>query len=186
MTPNPRTTTSISPDAIHPLPSLRYNPAIREEVMSDTITLSESAVANLRFRIKGFPLREQDLPAYGELVAAGITEPAETGAEYRFTAWGMEHREEILERASERIERERLAPPDPSHLSKAAKSILCRIVGGERVEIDTTNRAAFRELDAARIIYLLHTFAKGDESGYRFTYWGYQQRLELVGARSKG
>jgi hypothetical protein len=72
--------------------------------------LSELAVANLRFRLKGFPLRERDLPAYRELVAAGIMEAA-SGTEYRFTPWGLEHGAEILERESERIERQGAAPP---------------------------------------------------------------------------
>src|SRR4051794_15437627 len=97
--------------------------------LAESIHLSEAAVANLRFRIKGFPLREQDLPAYRELVSAGIMEPT-SGAEYRFTPWGMEHREEILERESDRIERERYAPPD-GNLSDAARGMLRRIASRE-------------------------------------------------------
>ena len=42
-----------------------------------TLTLSESAVALLRFRVKGWAIefRESDLPAFQELVDAGILEP---------------------------------------------------------------------------------------------------------------
>jgi len=147
-----------------------------------TITLSENAVAPLRFLVKGwhFPIREQDLPAYRELVDAGIMEP--DGDDFRFTAAGMEHREAILESEADRIERERFEPPDAGNLSDSARALLRRIASGERVEITTENRPAFRELAAARIIYLMHTFAKGDDSGYRFTYLGWERRLELAGA----
>jgi len=147
-----------------------------------TVTLSESAVATLRFLVKGwhFPIREQDLPAYRELVDAGIMEP--DGDAFRFTAGGREHREAILEREADRIERERFEPPDAGNLSDSARALLRRIASGERVEITTENRPAFRELAAARIIYLMHTFAKGDDSGYRFTYLGWERRLELAGA----
>jgi hypothetical protein len=146
----------------------------------ETNTLSESAVANLRFRIKGFSLREQDLPAYRELVAAGIMEPvAGAGPDFRFTPYGMEHGGAILERESDRIERERHAPPD-GNLSEAARGLLRRIASGERVEIDAENRPIFRELAAARVVTLGHTFAKGAESGYRFTYWGWKMKDELV------
>jgi hypothetical protein len=42
-----------------------------------TVTLSESAVALMRFQVKGWPIkfRESDLPAFQELVDAGIMEP---------------------------------------------------------------------------------------------------------------
>jgi hypothetical protein len=150
--------------------------------LAESVQLSETAVANLRFRIKGFPLREQDLPAYRELVAAGIAEPA-SGPEYRFTAWGMEHREEILERESDRIERERHEPPD-RNISEAATGMLRRIASGERVEVDVATRPVFRELAAARIVTLGHSFAGGNESCYRFTYWGWKLRAELI-ARAK-
>jgi hypothetical protein len=150
--------------------------------VAESIRLSEAAVANLRFRIKGFPLREQDLPAYSELVTAGIMEPA-SGAEYRFTDWGMEHCEEILERESDRIERERYDPPD-RHISEAATAMLRRIASGERVEVDAATRPVFRELAAARVVTLGHSFAGGNESCYRFTYWGWKLKDELI-ARAK-
>jgi hypothetical protein len=144
-----------------------------------TITLSESAVACLRFRIKGFLLRDQDMPAYSELVEAGIMEPS-PGPEFRFTAWGMEHREAILETESDRIERERYEPPS-GDFSGAARALLRRIASGERVEVDESNRPTFRELAADRVLTLGHTFAKGAESGYRFTYWGWHRRFALAG-----
>lgn len=150
--------------------------------LGETVRLSEAAVANLRFRIKGFPLREQDLPAYRELVMAGIMEPT-SGVEYRFTAWGMEHREAILERESERIERERYEPPD-GNLSEAARGMLRRLASGERVEVNTATRHVFRELAAARVVILGHSFAKGDESCFRFTYWGWKLKDDLI-ARAK-
>jgi hypothetical protein len=139
--------------------------------------LSELAVANLRFRLKGFPLRERDLPAYRELVAAGIMEAA-SGTEYRFTPWGLEHGAEILERESERIERERYAPPD-GDLSETARGLLRRIASG-RVDVDDANRPAFRELAAARVVTFGSSFAGGPESAYRLTYWGWKLKDELI------
>ena len=54
-----------------------------------TIRLSEATVATLRFEIKGWKerVRDQDLPAYGELVEAGIMEP--DGERFRFTEDGL-------------------------------------------------------------------------------------------------
>ena len=72
-------------------------------------------------------------------------------------------------------------PPDASDLSETANALLRRIVSGERVEITRRNRPAFRELAAARILILGHSFTKGDESVYKFTYWGYKRRFELAG-----
>jgi hypothetical protein len=144
------------------------------------IALSESATAVLRFRVRGYrmPARERHLAAFRELVEAGIMEP--DGEDFRFTTVGWTRRDEILRAAEERIERERFAPPDASRLSESARGLLRRIASGDRVEISGQNRQVFRELAAARIIYLMHTFAKGDESGYRFTYWGWQRRFEII------
>lgn len=152
-----------------------------------TMTLSESAVAQLRFRVKGwrFPIRDRDLPAYQELVDAGIMEPV--GEDYRFTEEGWARREEILREAEDRIERERYDPPDASNLSESARELVRRILAGPRVEVTPENRDAFRELATARIIILMHSFAKGDESAYQFTYWGWRRRFEwLENGGSKG
>lgn len=54
-----------------------------------------------------------------------------------------------------------------------------RIAAGEPVEITDANRPGFRELATARIIEFCHAFAGGDESGYRWTYWGWNRRFEL-------
>ena len=148
--------------------------------MSDTITLSESAVATLRFRVKGWkmPVRDRHREAFHELVAAGIMEP--DGDDFRFTEDGWARRNELLAEAEERIERNRYEPPDASHLSAAASDLLRRISSGERVEVVEENRPAFRELAAARIVILGHSFAGGDESIYRFTYWGHKLRFEIL------
>jgi hypothetical protein len=145
-----------------------------------TITLSETAVAVLRFRVRGWAMKfkQRDLAAYQELIDAGIM--MRDGADFKFTEDGWAHREELLSEAEERIERERFEPPDACNLSGSAKELLRRIACGERVEVTPSNRSFFRELAAARIVYLMHTFARGDESGYRFTYWGYRQRFELA------
>ena len=148
--------------------------------MPDTITLSESAVATLRFRVKGWkmPVRDRHLEAFHELVAAGIMEP--DGDDFRFTEDGWARRNELLAEAEERIERNRYEPPDASHLSEAARDLLRRISSGERVEVVGENRPAFRELAGARIVILGHSFAGGDESIYRFTYWGHKLRFEIL------
>jgi len=104
--------------------------------MPDTIRLSESAVATLRFRVKGWkmPVRDRHLEAFHELVAAGIMEP--DGDDFRFTEDGWARRNELLAEAEERIERNRYEPPDASHLSEAARDLLRRISSGERVEVE--------------------------------------------------
>jgi hypothetical protein len=91
----------------------------------------------------------------------------------------MEHREEILERESDRIERERYEPPD-GDLSEVATAMLRRIASGERVTVDATNRPVFRELAAARVVTFGSSFAGGPESAYRFTYWGWKLKDELI------
>ncbi len=145
-----------------------------------TITLSESAVAVLRFRAMRCPMkiREQDREAFRELVDAGIMKP--DGTSYRFTDDGRMRRKHILREREEKIEREMSEPPDASNLSEGARDLLRRIVSGERVEIVAGNRNLFRELAAARIIYLRSSFTRGAESAYRFTYYGWHRRLEIL------
>ena len=78
-----------------------------------TVTLSEMAVAVLRLHVEDerMPANERNLPAYQELVEAGIMERV-PGLErvYRLTTNGRKHRESIVERETERIERERFEP----------------------------------------------------------------------------
>ena len=80
----------------------------REETAMQAVTLSEMAVAVLRLHVEGerMPANERNLPAYQELVEAGIMEPV-PGLErvYRLTANGRKHRDSIVERETERIER---------------------------------------------------------------------------------
>ena len=73
-----------------------------------TVTLSETAVAVLRFEVKGWKSRRPGsrLAAYRELAEAGIMEPVPNSeAEYRFTEWGYARREAILREEEDRIER---------------------------------------------------------------------------------
>ena len=124
-----------------------------------TMALSAGAVAVLRFEIKGWRAKnwESRLPAYRELAAAGIMEPVPgSELEYRFTREGLEHREAILEREAERIERDRYEPPDASHLSEAARELLRRRLAGDR-EVTDANRPLYCELVAARIMYPVST-----------------------------
>jgi hypothetical protein len=148
--------------------------------MLDTITLSESAVAVLRFRVKGwrFPVREQDRNAFEELMAAGILE--RDGDDYRFTAEGFEQRKELLAEAEDRIERKRYEPPDASDLSAAARGLLRACIAGPYPDGDETNRPAYRELVKARIMIPMGSFTQGDECVFRFTYWGWKRRFEFA------
>ena len=145
-------------------------------------TLSPDAVAALRFEIKGFRPKDpaRRLPAYRELAAAGIMESV-SETEYRFTPWGQEHREEILERESDRIEAGRMPLPD-RNLSESARDRLRLHLAGDRGVTDE-NRPAYRELVAARVVYHTRPFAGGDS--YRLTYWGYKLKDELLG-RTRG
>ena len=148
-----------------------------------TMTLSAKAVAVLRFEIRGWKAKDpaRRLPAYCELVEAGIMEPI-PGSEtkYRFTREGLEHGEAILEREAERIERDRYEPPDASRLTEAARELLRRRLAGDR-EVTDANRPLYRELVAARIMIPCHTFIGGWESAFKFTYWGWKRRFEFAG-----
>jgi hypothetical protein len=47
--------------------------------------------------------------------------------------------------------------------------------------VTETNRPAYRELVAARVMVPVHTFVDGREAEYRLTYWGHERRFELAG-----
>ena len=68
--------------------------------LGESVRLSESAVALLRFRVRGwlFPVRDCDREVFQELVVAGIMAPDGEG-DYRFTENGWARREEILREA---------------------------------------------------------------------------------------
>jgi hypothetical protein len=147
--------------------------------MPTTIGLSESAVALLRYRVKNWPIKvkERDLPAFQELVDAGIMAP--DGHDFRFTEDGYANRDELLREAEDRIERERFEPPDASSLSEAARELLRRRLAGD-MEVTDANRPFYRELVAARIMIPIHSFIGGPESAFHFTYWGWKRRLEFA------
>jgi hypothetical protein len=147
--------------------------------MAETVQLSETAVAVLRFEIKGYRSKnpERRLPAYRELAAAGIMEPVPgSESEYRFTELGLEWREEILDREQERIERERFDRPD-TNLSEAAMERLRLHLGGDR-KVTEENHPVYRELEAARVMIHSRPFVGGDD--YRLTYWGWKLKDELI------
>jgi hypothetical protein len=77
---------------------------------------------------------------------------------YRLSSEGRVHRDSIVERETDRIERERFEPPDASDLSGVAMALLRRLISG-RVGGTPENRPAFRDLVAARIILLGGSFA---------------------------
>jgi hypothetical protein len=152
----------------------------KEGTVMETVALSESAVAALRFRVKGWrwKVNDRNRAAFQELVAAGIMEP--DGEDFRFTEAGWERREEILAEQEDRIERERYEPPDASHLSQAARELLRTCVVTEYPDGDETNRPAYRELVKARIMIPMGSFTQGDECVFRFTYWGWRRRFEFA------
>jgi hypothetical protein len=143
-----------------------------------TVAMSESPVAVLRFRVRGYPMRHRHPEAHRELVAAGIMEP--DGDDFRFTEEGWARRQELLGEAEERFERERFEPPDASSLSEAARALLRRHLAGKD-QVSESNRAAYRELAAARVMMPLSGFATGPEARYVFTYWGWRMRFDLAG-----
>ncbi len=148
-----------------------------------TITLSANAVAVLRFEIRGWKGKDpaRRLPAYRELAEAGIMEPVPgSETEYRFTRYGMEHREEILELESDRIESDRDEPPDASKLSAAAREFLRCLASGESLAVNEANKPLYRELAVARIMAPGHAFVGGWEAVFRFTYWGWRRRFEFA------
>jgi hypothetical protein len=165
-------------------------PSIKEAAMPETIALSPAALAVLRFRTKGYqmPVTEQRLPAFRELVAAGIMEPvpdAEGSAEadFRFTTDDPKRREAWLD-AAEAYQRS-LEPrlPERIDLSEGAKSLLRRLVAGDRVEVTAETKPVYRELATTGIMAPLSTFARGPESAYRFTHWGWERRFEWKESR---
>ena len=143
------------------------------------VTLSEPAVALLRFRVKGWPIkvRESDRQAFQELVDAGIMVP--DGKDFKFTEEGWLQRKELLARAEDHIERGRSGPPDGSNLSKAARELLRRRLAGDD-RVTPENIGAYRELSAAHIMYPVSTWAGGPESVFRFTVAGWERREEWV------
>jgi hypothetical protein len=151
-----------------------------------TMTLSENAIAVLRFEIKGYhsKAKERRLPAYRELAAAGIMEPVPgSDADFRFTEDGWARREEILREEEDRIERERFEPPDASNLSEVARDLLRRRLAGDD-RVTPENLEAYRELATARIMYPVSTWAGGPESVFRFTFAGWERREEWINGRA--
>jgi hypothetical protein len=114
-----------------------------------TVALSESAVAVLRFRVKGwrFTVRERDLDAYGELVEAGIMEP--DGKDYRFTDGGWARREELLAAAEAHLRSLEPRLPDRLELSRAASRTLARHLAGDHA-VTAANRGDYRESSRSR------------------------------------
>ena len=156
--------------------------------MPETFALSESAVAVLRFRVKGYRMKVTDrsMAAVRELAAAGIMEPVSgadgnSEADYQFTEDGWARRQELLSEAEERIERERFEPPNASNLSEAARELLRRRLAGDR-EVTDANRPLYRALVAARIVDPVSTWVGGPESVVRFTRAGWERREEWINA----
>jgi hypothetical protein len=147
----------------------------------ETIALSPSAVAVLRFRFNGrkSPVREIDRGAFRELVAAGIMEPA--GEDFRFTEDGFVRREEILREAEAYLSSLEPRLPDRIDLSDAARGLLRQcVLTNDRVQVTSENKPLYRELAAAGIMYPVSGFASGPEANFRFTDQGWDRRHEWI------
>jgi len=143
-----------------------------------TITLSESALAVLRFRAKKIPMKvnERRLVAYSDLVAAGIMVP--DGEGFQFTEDGWARREEYIRAAEAHLRSLEPRLPDRIDLSKAARKVLARHLAGDK-NVTKANREAYRELARAGIMIPVSTFVGGPESLFRFTWQGWERRHEL-------
>jgi hypothetical protein len=137
--------------------------------------LSESALAVLRLRAKGLrlPVTDRRLPAYRELVGAGIMEP--DGEEYRFTPDGWATRDELICAAEAHLRSLEPRLPERIELSKAARKTLSRHLAGDK-EVTDANRDAYRELAKVGIMVSVGTFIKGDDCVFQFTHQGWERR----------
>ncbi len=111
------------------------------------------------------------LRGYRELVRKGLVTPEGQESPFRLTEEGEARRWEFI--------------PHADGPSEVALELLRRLVGGQRVEVSDDTRSAYRELAAAGIMAPMHTFAGGDESGYRFTEIGWSRRHEWLSGPSK-
>jgi hypothetical protein len=86
-------------------------------------SLSANAVPVVRFEVRGYRAKRGQgrLQAYHEL-AAGIMQPVPgRESEFRFTQDAFLQRHELLAEAEDRIEHERLGPPDANGLTAEAR-----------------------------------------------------------------
>jgi len=140
--------------------------------------LSASALAVLRFRAKKWPTKvnEQSVPAFQELVSAGIMVP--DGDDFRFTEDGWAQRDELISAAEAHLRSLEPRLPDRINLSRAARTTLARYLAGDR-EVTDGNRPAYRELARVGIMVAVGTFAKGDDCVFRITHQGWERRHEF-------
>jgi hypothetical protein len=144
-----------------------------------TITLSENAVAVFRLRVKGLrlPVTERRLPAFRELVDAGIMVPE--GEDFRFTEDGWARREELIRTAEAHIRSLEPRLPERIALSRAARKTLARYLADNR-EVTDANHEAYRELARTGIMVSVGTFIKGNDCVFQFTSQGWERRHEWL------
>ncbi len=133
------------------------------------IALSRGARALFKACLAGEPVHPPlgEVRFYHELECAGLMTPSESGS-FELTVEGEGRRWEFL--------------PHPEGPSAEALALLRRLLTGVRIDVCDENRSAYRELAAAGVMIPMHTFAKGDESAYRFTEEGWQRRYEWANA----
>jgi hypothetical protein len=137
------------------------------------VALSRGARALFKACLTGEPVEDRfnRLYFYEELERKGLVTLADGGSSFHLTEEGEARRWEFL--------------PHPDGPSEEALALLCELLGGGMAEVCDENRSAYRELAAAGIMDPLHTFAKGDESAYRFTEKGWASRYEWANALSR-
>ncbi len=146
-----------------------------------TIALSETAVAVLRFRVKGwrFPVRECDREAFGQLVEAGSMQP--DGKDFRFTEGGWARRDELLAAAEAHLRSLEPRLPVRLKLSHAARRTLVRHLAGDH-EVTDANRENYRELARAGIMESVGTFTNGDDCVFQLSHQGWERREDVAWA----
>jgi hypothetical protein len=140
--------------AFRPVARPGYNASHKEEAMP--VALSRGARALFKACLTGeaveAPFGESRF--YRELEGAGLLTPSDGESPPELTEEGEARRWEFL--------------PHPDGPSEDALALLRRLVAGETLEVADGTRSAYRELAAAGIMAAAHTFARGDESAYRF------------------
>ena len=154
--------------------------------MPETFALSESAVAVLRFRVKGYRMTVTDrsLEAFREWPPPGSWSrclgDGNPEADYRFTEDGWARRQEHLDAAEAHLLSLEPRLPDRIDLSEAARELVRACAAGSIPDADDATRPLYRELTKAGIMMPIGTFTKGDDTVFRFTNQGWERRFEFM------
>ncbi len=140
--------------------------------MPHSIALSRLARSLIQLHLTGeqSEVTPQNLGAYGNLTRAGLMVSTNGESSFQVTEEALARRREFV--------------PHSDGLSGAALALLKRLLVGEEIEVSDETRSRYRELAMAGIMVAGHTFAKGDESVYKFTEEGWKRRYEWLNTLS--